>query len=536
MASVLGIFVSSNVIKYAKISEESGKKLKLEDFGVRFVKGTQKETIRSIIEETNSQKIPIAINPQGSKYINYVMFDQAQGRNVMADVAKMEFEAWCEKNAKSPEKYSYIYKVAEVKNNENRYNAVLNFIEKSKLEECSDLGEYKADNILPAQFSINRLVPQDEKNYMLVNLDEALSICVIVEGKLLELKYYDIGMKQILDDFSLKLGSYQKAYEACKQLNVYSDESTNNNHELEQIAEPVLQEVLRNVAIVLSKNRNEIEKVYITGNGIVFTNMDILFKEYLNIKCEILKPEFIQDTSDVRNVAEMLETVQAMALAVETISPVKENLTFSPKDAKSKSMFASSAKPRKLPKREKSSEDRKEKELNLPRKIYDALVCSSIVMILVVIAYSIFGIMYSNNINTMIKKIDQKTNEITTAKSEIDSDITYILNNTAKYKVVNDQVNDYINNTTTSQVRSKNIYNVAAFMQRIVKIIPNNVQLKSIKSDENKHVTISAQSESYSSLGYFLSELKLSGTLNNIEVNTVQNGTTTVVEIGGDLP
>ena len=47
---------------------------------------------------------------------------------------------------------------------------------------------------------------------------------------------------------------------------------------------------------------------------------------------------------------------------------------------------------------------------------------------------------------------------------------------------------------------------------------------------------MTASSSSYADLGYFVSELKINGTLNDIKVNKVTNGTTTVVEIGGVLP
>lgn len=546
MGSCLGIYLSSNIIKYAKISQNSSKNFKLEEYGVRFVRDNQKATIKNIIEETNSKDIPIAINPQGSKFFNFMMFDQAQGKTYEDEIAKMEFEAWCEKNGKSPEKYKYIYKIADLKNSENKFNGVLNFVEKTSIEEYANLGGYTISSMLPAQFSITRLVPQDEKNYILVNLDDIFSTAVVIEGKLLELKYYDIGMKNILDEFSLKLGSYQKAYEACKQLNVYSDESTNNDKELEVIAEPILQEILRNVAITLNKNRNEVEKVFITGTGITFTNMDILFKEYLNIKCDILKPDFIQDTSDVRNMAEILETTQAMTLAIETLSPQNKNESFVTSNGRVKGTLGISEffKKFKLKDETKNATIRKNERQTLNINVNDELVskinvvinCASIVTLIVIVAYVAFGIIYTSNIESMQKNINARIDEVTSQKAQVDKDYSYINTNSNKYKEVNDQVDGIVKDIESNSIGGTKIYNVAAFMQNIIKIIPTNVQLKTITSDDNKNVKITAQSESYAALGYFLSELKINSTLKNIKVNTVNNGTTTVIEIGGELP
>ena len=56
----------------------------------------------------------IAINTQKDLFINYSMFNQGGTKSFSADVAKMEFESWCEKNGKVPSKYSYVYKVADV--------------------------------------------------------------------------------------------------------------------------------------------------------------------------------------------------------------------------------------------------------------------------------------------------------------------------------------------------------------------------------------------------------------------------------------
>lgn len=559
MASCLGIYLSNNIIKYAKLSlESSSGNIKLEQSGVRFIKGTQKETLVNIIEETNSQNIPIVMNPQNDNFINYQMFDQVQNKNIATDIAKMEFEAWCEKNAKSPDKYSYVYQLAEVKNSENKFNAVLNFIDKKYLDEYADILGYPVNNIYPAQFLMTSLVNPDDKNYMLVNLDNELSISVMVDGKLYDEKFYNVGMKRILFDFAERLGSYQKAYEACKQLNVYTEEgSTNNDKQLEHIAEPILQEVLRDIAMLSTRYKTQVEKIYLAGTGIVFTNIDILIREYVGIKCEILKPALLQDTSNVRNMAEILETTQAMALAHEFLLPKHKSVAYLDSNTKLKNTLSKLFSGKPLPKKpkppavpkgekpekvkkEKVPKEEKKKNLNGIEVIEDKsrviAICAAIVLGVTLISYITFSTLYISNVNGTIKKINKAKDDLTTSVAQIKTDTQYITKNKEEYKAINDEVKDVVDQIQNNKIGKFTTYNVASFLQNIIKIIPKNVQLSTISSDDNKNVKIVAQSNSYADLGYFIAELKLNNTLNNIKINSIKNGETTVIEIGGELP
>lgn len=540
MASCLGIYLNSNIVKYAKLTSDNSGSVKLEAYGVRYVKDNQKQTLKNIIEETNSQNIPIVMNPQNDKFINYQMFDQVQNKAIANDIAKMEFEAWCEKNAKSPDRYTYVYKVAEVKNEENKFNAVLNFIEKKNVDEYADVGGYSVSNILPAQFLMYRLVPQDEQNYMLVNLNDKLSISVVLEGKLVDLKTYDIGMKQILDDFSAQLGSYQKAYEACKQLNVYSDEETNNDKLLESIAEPILQEILRNIGAVGRRYKKHLNKVFLSGNGIVFTNIDILVREYLEVKCEILKPEFIQ-LSNVRNMAEVLETTQAMSLAYEVLKPENKDLEYMKHKVGSKktigNIFAKKSKKVETPNESKAKNDKTKDGIDMveDRSVTIALNVM-IVMILAVVAYVAFSNIYIFSVNRTLENIEKAQAQLVTSTSDAKKDINYINTNMNDYKEINDEIDDIKNQIENNQIGKFTTYNVASFLQNIIKVIPKNVQLKTITSDDNKNIKITAVSDSYADLGYFVSELKLKSTLNDVSILNIKNGGTTTIEIGGELP
>ena len=183
MSSCLGLYINDNIVKYAKMTMDNNQNIALENYGVRYVKESLKNVLNSIIEETNSTKSMITINSQKDVFLNYSMFDQVSTKNFSADVAKMEFESWCERTGKVANRYSYVYKVAEVKNAENKYNVALNVMDKETISEYSHVGNMKLSNMYPVQFLMKRLVPQDEKNYVLVNMDDKLSISVVVDGK-----------------------------------------------------------------------------------------------------------------------------------------------------------------------------------------------------------------------------------------------------------------------------------------------------------------------------------------------------------------
>ena len=59
MASSLGLYVEDNLIKYAKVTKNN-EDIKVESFGVKFYENIE-STIRQIVEETYSFKLPICI-------------------------------------------------------------------------------------------------------------------------------------------------------------------------------------------------------------------------------------------------------------------------------------------------------------------------------------------------------------------------------------------------------------------------------------------------------------------------------------------
>ena len=54
-------------------------------------------------------------------------------------------------------------------------------------------------------------------------------------------------MKEVIESLAEQLGSYAKAYDMCKTINVYTEDENPNNPEVERIIEPILQDALRKI-------------------------------------------------------------------------------------------------------------------------------------------------------------------------------------------------------------------------------------------------------------------------------------------------
>ncbi len=557
MSSCLGLYINNEMVKYAKLSSDN-KKVTLESFGTRFVKFDKMKVIEEIIEETNSQSTPIALNPSNSIFVNVDMFEQGQIKSYINDITKMEFESWCEKNGKSPANHLFVYKIADTKNLNGKRSAVLNIAEKKSVNDYLETFSNSLASLYSPAFVMERLIPADAKNCVVVNFDDNLTITIVLEGKIVDIKTYEIGMKKILDDFTEQLGSYQKSYEACKQINVYSEGEDNNDKRLEHILEPNLQDILKYVQANIAPYKKQVDKVFIAGSGVVFTNLDILFTEYLEMKSELLKPDFLADTSNVRNVADIVESIEAIALAYDAIVPIKRESEFVKRTgikssfknlfkAKNKKTSASE-KDQNAPKEKKPKEEKIVEVEDFTKTSY-TIIHLCVVLAVVFIAYLVFSNIYSYRLEKMKEETMASIEQLKANTAIVEADTKYITENKTKYKEINDRVKNIVDQIESNKIGKFTTYNVATFLQNIIKIIPKNVQLVNISSDDNKNIRITAQSNSYADLGYFVSVLKVNNTLNSLKVNSIKNSTSskdanenglsntiTTIEIGGELP
>ena len=92
MTSCLGLYVESNIIKYAKISKDRDN-LKVESFGLKFYDKLG-EAIKQIISETYSFKVPVSINLTDEVYNYFYMFSMLNKKDLKKAI-ETEYESYC---------------------------------------------------------------------------------------------------------------------------------------------------------------------------------------------------------------------------------------------------------------------------------------------------------------------------------------------------------------------------------------------------------------------------------------------------------
>ena len=108
MQESLGISISNQVIKYAKVTKNNNQ-LSVASCGIKFYDDLTKN-ISQIINETNSINIPICINTQDEKISYYSIFNLLS-KNDMKKTINTEFESTCADEHINPNAYEGRYVV-----------------------------------------------------------------------------------------------------------------------------------------------------------------------------------------------------------------------------------------------------------------------------------------------------------------------------------------------------------------------------------------------------------------------------------------
>ena len=535
-ASCLAIHYNDKCVKYAKIIKNSNNGLEIKDHGVTFVKDTVKDTIYNVITDTDSKNIPIVLNANDTKYFGFQVFRQITNSD-MNNAIKLEFEDWCESHSVMAEEYSVVSFLSEVASGDYR-KGTLAINSKKDLNNTSKISDIDISAIYPSKFSLTSMINKDEKNYILFDLDDTMSTTVVLNSKIVDVVEYEIGMQEVFSKFEDILGSYQKAYDACKQINVFTEEdSSYNKIQIEEILEPVLQEILGKITPIVNTHKRDITKIILTGTGTLFTNIDTLISEYFGIKCEILKPLVNTTTTDIKNISELIQVNPAIALGCEFHSNKIKNIDFIKTTKKSnfdfKNLFGKKTKKEKISKEtfkfqmDNSLLDTVSKILPYP------LIITSIGLV----SYITYSNIYINRANDIISDYNNKIIEYETANKKIESDILTINSSTNSYKTITTNINNTLEKIQANEIGKFTTYNVASFMQKLTKVVPTNLKIDEISSDDNKNIKIIATANDYPTVGYFIANLRLNTDLiKDVKVNAITNGEIVTVEIGGELP
>lgn len=543
MSTCLGLYIEENIIKYAKVSKERDQ-IKVESFGVKFYDNID-QTIKQIIEETYSYKIPISINLSEEMY-NFFQVFALLNRKDLPKAIKTEFEAYCaDKNFNSN---VFETRYAITPNVEEKDKLKVIHISENKMElnkKLQRFSAYKLQNITPVSMSISDIAKFDEReNCVIVNIEEKTVITTILNQNIYDIKTLDIGSGEILEKINRKENSYQKAYEICKETTIYTSEGKELSEEetnyLEDIM-PTLYDIVGQLRKVLNENTEKIEKVYITGTGALINNVDLYFEEYLeNVKCEILKPSFIKISPEI-NIKDYVEVNSAISLALSGLGEGISGMNFKKTTLMDKlpeilTMEVGSKKQKKTPKQGKNFKGNLfTMDFNMPLdNIEKGLLRGIAGLLIVFVVYCGFSSLIKNQIEQKKTEVQESINNTNSQIALVNKDIQSLQSQTSKYtsKITNlEKISEKV------QENNKLKKAIPILLNKIMYIMPDEVQITSIQNTTDTHIEIQAQSKSYAQLGYLTTNLKVSGVLTNV-ISTAgqQNNNIITIKIEGDLP
>ena len=300
MTSCLGLYVESNVIKYAKISKDRDN-LKVESFGLKFYDKLG-DAIKQIISETYSFKVPISINLADEVYSYFYMFSMLNKKDLKKAI-ETEYEAYCTEKGLNKNAVETRYALVNSLSDKDRVKVIHVAANKNNLNAIEQqLAENKIAAISPIGMTIANIAKMKQKeNIAIINMEDKTTVTIIVNQKVYSVDTIENGSSQVLDGINAKENSYSKAYEICKNSTIYTMEGQElqdtENEYLDNIM-PTLYKIAENSKKIIENSAIYIDRIYITCTLSVVNNIDLYFKEFFNTeKCEILKPFLISESN-----------------------------------------------------------------------------------------------------------------------------------------------------------------------------------------------------------------------------------------------
>ena len=547
MSSCLGLYIDTNIIKYAKVSKDKGN-VKVESFGLK-VYDKLGDAINQIIAETFSYKIPISVNLSTEVYNEFKVFSMLSAKDI-DNVIRTEFESLCEEKGQNKDAYIYRYVLTSDNQNQEKIKAICVTANRADItKKMNELDGKIVNALAPIGISISNLIDNSKKqNILVVNIENKTTITTISDEKIYAVDVIEAGAGQILENINEKENSYSKAYEICKNTTIYTNEAKDLEYEETQYLQdimPVLYDIVGQVRKITNDSLIKINKVYITGTASVINNIDIYFQDYLtDIECEILRPYFIkQSNTNSINIKDYIEVNSAISLALlglgEGLTEVnfkKASLIEHIKEILKIDIVASKNK-----ENQKRSNNKFKFSFDLSSSLKGKLETIERRMILIAIAVFMIIIVYLFASAIISKQISNKNDEIATLSNVLKGEIASVDKDKDKIKEKAKEYETMINDiremseTTSENQRYKNT--IPTLLSEIMFIVPKNVQITSIENTTGTHIVITARAEQYEQLGYFKGRLKTDNILTDVvsDGGQKQNNIVTVV-IEGELP
>ena len=545
MASCLGMYIESNLIKYAKVSKERDN-IKLDAYGVKFYENID-EAIEQVINETYSYNIPISVNTSGERYNYFEMFSLLNEKD-MAKAIATEFDLLCEDRGygKNTQDARFIL----VNNQQDREKVKAMHISCNKAEiakKVQQFQRYKLKNIIPLPAAIiNDIEIGVKENSVILNLEEKISLTTITNGQINNVDILENGMGEIYDAINERENSYAKVYDILKNTTIYTSEgrelAEDTDNYLQDIM-PTLYKIVNAVKEKIDQNINGVEKLYITGTGAVINNIDLYFQEYfLNTKCEIMKPYFTKNNAvNMANIRDYIEVNSAIALGLQGLGNGIKNINFRYVNTLEKLKELGNTDVKIVGKNKNAGEKGRpisfsfRNDLNEKLGSTEAMLlrlavgCAIIILIYSIGSAIITGMLYEKkseaealiaDTNAQIKKINEDTQKITDKTAQYNTLIR-------KLEEINQKIAD-VNSVKNS---------IPNLLDSIMVHVPKDVQITLIKNTTNKHIVINLRATEYDPIGYFIGAINNNGILVNAKSsNSVKQDGVIRMTIEGDMP
>ena len=542
MASCLGLYIESNVIKYAKVTKDHDL-LKVEAFGVKFYEKLG-ETLNQIVSETFSYNIPISINMSEEIYNYFYMFSLLN-KNDLKKAINTEFESYCFDKKLNKNAFETRYALCNVEEDRDKLKVIHVSSNKSSIAKIlQTLNEFKVSTITPLGTSITNVASiKPKENIIIVNIEETTTITSVINQKIFNVEKMEEGSGTILNKIASKENSYSKAYEICKNSTIYTMEGKElqdeENEYLDYIM-PTLHKIVTRVRDYVTNSTSKYDKIYITGTMSVVNNIDLYFQEFFDTeKCEILKPYFVSENIKI-NIKDYIEVNSAIAIGMQGLGYGIKSMNFK-KPTLSDQLPDFLKLDMSLGKKEKDGSKPKVKiNMSLKGK-FDAterwLLRGILGIFMLIIIYSGISIYLENSINEKIADAEESINYTQRQIDAVASDITQVNQVSNRYVDMTNNLRDITDKIQTDLSLKGSIPNL---LTEIMSVIPNQVQITEIQNttdNEARHVIINAQSKYYDELGYFKAKLKEDNVLTNIvSTQGEKQGDFVKIVIEGDLP
>lgn len=579
MPNCLGVYVEKNLIKYAKVSrDKASSHIEISAYGVKFYENLE-ETVKTIINETNSTADELCMNISRENYVEFNVFSKLKPKEIK-ELLATEFSSYCNEKGVPASVWEMRYSLVRNTNNPDSYKAICVTANKAELSNLWQMFETERLTSLSAMpFTIMNILKDKGlgEQSAIVNIEDETTVTVITKGEVAKVVSIPIGMEEILSSLAGRFNSYSKAYEACKGVTITFDDTYNFSDDQKQVMElllPLMYDLRERVKKTIAEYGAEIRKVYLTGTGVVINNIDLYFGEVFDAQtCEILKPFFI--SRDANNAKDIIEANSAIALAMNGLGLNDKALDFCTGSQaflggdvikkkwkqlisqetleKVKEKLLSIKKVQKNPKIEQDVALKPNVEFDEnvgsgeiinaePETEYVSVGLDSFDKWLIRVAVSLglafftySGLSYYTN-NIIEAKTNEAVKNIQTTKDQIlnvESDIDFVKTQAMEYKSKTDKLAKILE---TIKMTTEHSFSVPNFMSQLMFIIPEDVRVTSVTITTDNQVTIEARSGKYAQLGYFVSRLKLEKALNNVDMEVLSMDSDIKIKINGELP